>query len=252
MSVFRAARRRLIPAFVAALLLPNAFPQDERTVASPDGSLVFRLFLDQPAEGRLFRLAYQVLRSGKLLLDTSYLGINIHDQEPVLGENVGLTASRVLHPDASHNLLIAEYMQNGSIGRRLNIEAGVWNDGVAFRYVIPRTTPLEDLLIEDEETEFSFAHDLANPPAAAVPPPFVTHQPAAWIGIYESGAPAYPRTSLLLSNPSTLITRLIARPSIPPVAYEGTTPLTCPWRIITIAPSAAGLMHTAVARDLLR
>ena len=90
------------------------------------------------------------------------------DQEPVLGENVGLTGSRILHPDPRHNVLIAEYLQNGSIGRRLNIEAGVWNDGVAFRYIIPRTTPLQDLLIEDEETEFSFAHDLATPPRAAV------------------------------------------------------------------------------------
>ena len=239
-------------AFLAALLLPNAFPQDERSVASPDGALVFRLFVAQPSEARLFRLAYQVIAKGQLLLDTSYLGINIRDQEPILGENVGLTGSRILHPDARHNLLVAEYMQNGSIGRRLTIEAGVWNDGVAFRYVIPRTTPLADLLIEDEETEFSFAHDLASPPAAAVPLPFVTHLPASWTGIYEAGSPAYPRARLLPSDAATLITRLIARPTIPPVAYEGTTPFTGPWRIVIVAPRQDALRESAIAGDLLR
>lgn len=244
MSVFRAA-------LTAALLLPTLSAQDERSVASPDGALVFRLFMAQPSEGRLFRLAYQVLRNGKLLMDTSYLGINVHDQEPVLGENVGLTASRIVHPDSRHNVLVAEYMQNGSIGRRVNLEAGVWNDGVAFRYVIPRSTPLEELLIEDEETEFSFADDLASPPVAAAGLPFVTRQAAGWIGIYESGAPAYPRTRLLPSNPSTLITRLIARPAIPPVAFEGTTPLTGPWRIVIFAPHRETLAQTGIARDLL-
>lgn len=238
-------------ACLAALFVSTSLAQDVRSVASPDGALVFRIFIARPAEDRLFRLAYQVLLHGKVLVDTSYLGINIHDQEPVLGENVGLTASRVLHPDPRHNRLVAEYMQNGSIGRQINIEAGAWNDGVAFRYVIPRTTPLEDLLIEDEETEFSFAQDLADPPTAAVPLPYVTRQPAGTIGIYEAGTPSYPRTRLLLSNPATLITRLIARPAVPQIAYEGTTPLTGPWRIVIVAASAAALPRTAIARDLL-
>ena len=241
-----------VPAFLAALSISNAFAQDVRSVASPDGSLVFRLFLAQPSEARLFRLAYQVVLRGKLVLDTSYLGINVHDQEPVLGENVGLTGSRILHPDARHNVLAAEYMQNGSIGRRINIEAGVWNDGVAFRYVLPRSTPLEDLLIEDEETEFSFAQDLSDPPRAAAPLPFFTHQPAGWIGIYESGAQGYPRATLAPSEASTLITRLKTQATIPPVAFEGSTPFTGPWRIVIVAPDRADLARTAIARELLR
>jgi hypothetical protein len=249
--IFSRAARFCLPACLAALCIPRAFPQDERSVASPDGSLVFRLLIAQPSEPRLFRIAYQILRKGKPMLGTSFLGINIHDQEPVLGENAGLTASRILHPDARHNVLIAEYMQNGSIGRRINVEAGVWNDGAAFRYVIPRTTPLEDLLIEDEETEFSFAHELADPPRAAVPLPFLSHQPEGWIGIYETGSPAYPRASLLLSTPDTLITRLIARPAFPQIAYEGTTPISCPWRIVILAPNVAALAQTAIARDML-
>jgi len=39
-------------------------------------------------------------------------------------------------------------MQNGSLGRRINVEVRAADDGIAFRYVIPRSTPLEELLIE--------------------------------------------------------------------------------------------------------
>jgi hypothetical protein len=240
--------------------LSTAAAQDERRVASPNGALEFRLFIAQPGENRLFRLAYEVMLKGKPLLDTSFLGVNIHDQEPVLGENVGLTASRLLHPDARHNSLVAEYMQNGSIGRRINVEVGVWNDGVAFRYAIPRSTPLEEILVEDEETEFSFAQALASVPAGPVPLPFVVPQPGAgWVGIYESdasGASGYPRASLLRTDPRTVITRLAARPpdhaSAPGIAFEGQTPLVCPWRIVIVGPDAARLLESTIAHELLR
>jgi hypothetical protein len=109
----------------------------------------------------------------------------------------------------------------------------------------------KDLLIEDEETEFSFAHDLADPPPAAVPLPFITHQPEGWIGIYEAGSPAYPRASLVLSTPDSLITRLIARPAFPQMIYERHTPLTCPWLIVILAPGAEALSQTSIARDML-
>jgi hypothetical protein len=246
-----------LTACLAASALSTAAAQDERRVASPNGALEFRLFIAQPGEGRLFRLAYEVLLKGKLLLDTSFLGVNIHDQEPVLGENVGLTASRMLRPDARHNVLVAEFMQNGSIGRRINVEVGVWNDGVAFRYVIPRSTPLEEILVDDEETEFSFAHELGSAPgvrsATAVPLPFVVPQPGAgWVGIYESGAAGYPRANLLRTGPTTMITRLPVRPSAPFIAFEGKTPLVCPWRIVIVASDATRLLQSEIARDLLR
>ena len=96
------------------------------------------------------RLAYQVLFSGKPLMDTSFMGLNIRDQ-PILGVNVGLTASKKTTVDETYtvpagktkrirdhyNALTAEYLQNGSLGRRINVEARVYDDGVAFRYLIP-------------------------------------------------------------------------------------------------------------------
>src|SRR5579862_7126531 len=72
-----------------------AFAQtDPLHVASPDGQLMMRLFIMTPQDSRLVRLAYQVTFHGKLLIDTSLLGIALSNQEPFLGENVGLVTSK--------------------------------------------------------------------------------------------------------------------------------------------------------------
>ena len=70
------------------LLVGAAYAQDERRIVSPDGQLEFRLFTALPEGSVLNCLAYQVLLGGKAILGTSYLGLNIHFQEPLLGENV--------------------------------------------------------------------------------------------------------------------------------------------------------------------
>jgi hypothetical protein len=35
-------------------------------------------------------------------------------------------------------------MQNGSLGRLITVEVRVWDDAAAFRYLIPRSAPLEE------------------------------------------------------------------------------------------------------------
>jgi hypothetical protein len=183
-----------------------AFAQDERRVTSPNGQIEFRLFTSTQADSGLSRIAYQVFSTGKPLINTSFLGLEIQDQEPLLGENVGLTSSTSA-TSPRYNSLTAKYMQNGSLGRLINVEARAYNEGVAFRYVIPQSTPLIEILIAEEDTEFR-----------PVNPDLVI--------ITESNLKDYPPMHL----DKTTVTRL-ARP------YSGTTPLICPWRIISIRPA---------------
>jgi alpha-glucosidase len=157
-------RRNILP--LCALLLAawvTAFAQtDPVSVASPDGQLVMRLFIVTPQDSRLVRLAYQVSFHGKLLMDTSLLGISLSNQEPILSENVGLVSAKTESVNGvrnRYNSLIAQYIQNGSLGRRVTIEARAYDDGVAFRYYIPRTSTVEDLQIEEELTDFRLAQD---------------------------------------------------------------------------------------------
>jgi alpha-glucosidase len=204
-----------VPRLLAFVVLTcAAFAQDERRITSPNGHIEFRLFIAVQESNNLSRIAYEVFYRGQPLVKTSFMGLDIEVQEPLLGENVGLTSSSSAKSE-KYNSLIAHYMQNGSLGRLVDVEARAYNDGIAFRYLIPPSTPLIELLITEEATEFR----LAGPATIA-----------------ESRSQTYPPMHV---DQTTMQARL----SHP---YKGTTPLTCPWRIIGIAPKSniiADLAH---------
>ena len=166
-----------------------------------------------------------MLYKGNLLLDTSWLGFDVQFQEPILGEKVGLT-----NYSEGPGTLTAHYMQDGSLGRLIDIEAKIWDDGVAFRYVIPKSTPLAQIGILSELTEFALPIKIPEP----VPQPFTTELPGGtWIAIGEQGtAGSYPPVELIRKQdePKVLITHF-------PKLWESVTPLTTPWRVIGVGAS---------------
>jgi len=188
------------------LLAGSCCAQDERRVSSPNGQIQFRLFIATQPNSSLSRIAYEVFFKGEPLINTSFLGLDIQDQEPLLGENVGLTSSSSATL-SKFNSLTAKYMQNGSLGRLIDVQVRAYDDGVAFRYVIPQSTPLMEILIAEESTEFR-----------PVDPGRVT--------ITESKPRIYPPMRLIQLD-GTVLTRL-SRP------FKGATPMTCPWRVISI------------------
>jgi Glycosyl-hydrolase 97 N-terminal len=202
----------------------SAEAQDLQTLKSPDGNLEFHLFVSE-SPSTLPRIGYQLFYKGTVLLDTSYLGFDIQYQEPILGEKAGL-----MNYSAGPSTLIAHYMQDGSLGRLIDIEAKIWNGGVAFRYVIPKSTPLTEIQILSELTEFALPVKIPDPP----PQPFAAELPGGtWVAIGEQGAAgAYPAMALIRQQdePKVLITHF-------PKLWESTTPLTTPWRVIGVGPT---------------
>ena len=172
---------------------------DERRVTSPNGELEFRIFTWQSAEGGLSRVAYRVLFRAKTVVETSFLGLNIRNQEPILGENAGFMASKTAN-SANFRGLIVEYMQNGSLGRRIDVEARAYNDRVEFRYIIPRSTMLDEILIDEEVTEFNLVGKAA---------------------VSEIPLSGFPRMTV---QNGVCPARRATSP--------GRTPLVCPWRVI--------------------
>ena len=128
---------------ICALLLAAciaAFAQSDQVhVASPDGQLEFRLFIITPHDGAYLRLAYQVSFRGKLLIDTSPLGIALRDQVPLLGENVGLVTSKGESVDETYRL---------PLGKRRSVR-NHYNSLVA-QYILAAAppTPAEPVVIE--------------------------------------------------------------------------------------------------------
>jgi alpha-glucosidase len=238
----------VIPALVAA------FAQDERRVASPDGRVEFRVFVAPQAPGYLFRLAYEVSVEGRPVIARSYLGLDLLNIEPLLGEKDGLIGSKT-GSAPGYNSLLAEYMQDGSLGDRINIEARVYNDGVAFRYLLPRTTPLEDLNIADEATEFRFAasnealHGVGETANQRLP--FVAALPGAGlVAILEVRAPDFPAMSLARLDASAVVTRLARMPNDSELAFAGHTPFAGPWRVILFGTDRAKMLDSAWLKSL--
>jgi alpha-glucosidase len=229
------AARFLALALLAGFGLAGfAAGQDERRVTSPNGEIDVRLFIAEQQNTTLSRIAYQVDYKGQRLLNTSFMGLDIWNQEPLLGENDGLTSSSsAKHPLC--NSMIVRYMQNGSLGRLIEVEVRAYNDGVAFRYVIPPSTPLMEILVAEEATEFRFTEKVGTDA--------VLHVGPAWVKIGESKQGSYPPMHLAHFDSTTLITRL-ARP------FEGNAPLTCPWRTIAIGSSRESVQKSAMVADL--
>jgi alpha-glucosidase len=247
---------------IALFLVPVALQaQDDRRVLSPNGQLEFDVFVGQPKGGLWPRIGYQVLFRGKPLIATSWMGLDIRFQEPYLAENAGLISSDAASSLKGHyNSLIAHYMQNGSLGRRLDIEIRAYDDAIAFRYIMPRSTPLEEVLIRDEATQFNFAEPGALNHLAAKPDfdlPFVLEQPGVGCVVITSVAPErspgvnYPKTYLIRSGDG-MLTNLARSSKDPTVAFTGTTPLIWPWRVVMVGRQSERLLQSATLSDLNR
>ncbi len=272
-------RRRILSLVLLGLMAVTAVfaETDTVNVASPDGQLVLRLFIVSPKDALLVRLAYSVSYHGKLLMDTSLLGIALHNQEVFLGETVGLVSAKeesVATPENHYNSLIAQYIQNGSLGRRITIEARAYDDGVAFRYYIPRTSTVEDLQIEEELTDFHFAQD-GNAYAAVlsgyesgkgdyrrttlseikrtslIALPFLVEQPGVgWVAITEAQLDNYP--GMFVFHPEGTIVRTTLAPLANDASFamHGTTPAETPWRVLMVASEPRKLLDSDIVKNL--
>jgi hypothetical protein len=219
-----------------ALLLVSgtAQAQDDRTIKSPDGHLEFRLFTALPDDSILNCLAYQVWLRGKPLIETSYLGLDILFQEPLLGENVGLSADKPIY-NSDYNGLWADYLQTSTTGRRMQFEVRVWNDGVAFRYIVPRSALLFDLAISDDTTQFRFpAGGREKLPEQAMLP-YIREVPGlTWVGIYTQEISGFPKVQLKRLDAQTMVTHLLGGIPEQQPAFKTEAPWTGPWHIILI------------------
>lgn len=140
-------------------------------VVSPDGRNVIRVTADggEPT--------YTVSRDGRTIFAASQLGLVLQEGKPS-GMPIGADGMAVLEvrstegterftrPVGKSSAVSARYRQaeirlsaeRGTV-RTLNLIVRAFDDGVAFRYVIPRQSGVGALSIRDERTSFAFAAD---------------------------------------------------------------------------------------------
>jgi alpha-glucosidase len=274
---------------MAALCAFGQAQSDPVKVTSPDGQIEFRMFLSpQQVSSEYWRLAYQISFRGKLLMDTSYMGLNFRDQ-PVLGVNLGLVKSKTESVDETYtvpagksktvrnhyNLLTAEYMQNGSLGRRLTMEVRAYDDGIAFRYDIPWSNPLQDIFLENDSTQFRFAQDADSFPLilrnfqtnyedqysritlSGIHPddviglPLLVEQPGVgWAAITEANIDDFAGMYLHHLEGRAMEAVLSPRLDDATLAATGHAPMNSPWRVVLIGSEPGRLMESNIVASL--
>ena len=152
----------------------SAAAQAPVVVQSPNGALELSIatLRGQSLQASGGQLAYRVAFRGKPVLEWSNLGLAI-EGAPVLGAAVRVESSKNSAGDETwnsvagksnpirdhYNAVSVQTVETTAAGRRLTIEARAYDDGVAFRYIIPAQAGVKELRITNEATQFRFSKD---------------------------------------------------------------------------------------------
>ncbi len=274
--------------------------QMQTTLSSPDGQIVMRFDAKsaQGARGAEGRLVYSIAFHGKSVMDDSGLALEL-DGQPTLGSSARIVRTeasngiddytmqfqKVGHVRDAYNSLVLHVAEAATPHRELVIEARAYNNGVAFRYLIPNQDGLKEIRLRQEDTEFRLPTDatdwlLALPnyrssyeseyiklPTTALSNqggvsssfliglPLLMHEPGvAWLSLMEADIEG--STSMYVTNPSGnwaghyFVAKLAPRFDDPTVALLSNTPYHSAWRVIGIADDPGRFVESALVYDL--
>jgi alpha-glucosidase len=156
-------------AFAAAALEPPKKVEVAASVQSPGGVLRIDVGLDEN------RASYAVSRLGVPVIKPSRLGFLLRNTEK-LERNLEVTATATASADSTwelpwgerrlvrdrHNELRVTFTETQRLKRSFSVVFRAFDDGIGFRYEFPDQPTLQDVVIDDELTEF----DLATPGTA--------------------------------------------------------------------------------------
>jgi len=270
------------------------------TLSSPDQQLTiqFVTVAEKDPSSTVGKLVYSVTFRGKQLLDQSALALELEGQPP-LGSKVQivesvpgkgsddytLLAGKVSGVHDQYNSLLLRTAENDEPHRSLEIEARAYNDGVAFRYVLPPQNAIKQLRLKQEDTEFRISTD-ATTWALALPNyrssyeseyvklpitafsnqggvsssfligmPLLMHSPGtAWMTLTEADLEGNP--GMYVTNPSGnwggyyFVSKLSPRFDDPNLTLTGTLPHHSAWRVFIVADEPGKLMESNIISDL--
>ncbi len=289
--------------FAAAVVLAmaaGAMGQAPARVASPNGELVVTFEKAAPGadapQNVPAQVVYSVTFHGKPLLERSGLRLDLADGTKLgLGMDVVKAATskveekyRLVAGKASDIHAVANAVTLGledAAHHELTIEARVYDDAVAFRYVIPEQEAIKDFRLAAEHTEFRVVKDattwslllpnfqsmyeseFVKLPLSAMAnqggvkssllagcPMLLDVPGVGWMAITEADLEG--NAGMYLVNPSGVWTghylesKLAPQMDHPELAVTGSLPHHSAWRVIQVADTPAGLINSNVLTNL--
>lgn len=284
------SRSRLYCFFLILVFLAPAYaqntPDNRLRVKSPDGQIEFALG-EAGFEPGVNELRYAVDFHGKWLMDESVLGLKLEDQ-PALGPGMRKVHVHTGQADESYTIPVGKTSSvlnryNSALidladdsGRKLSIEIRAFDDGVAFRYIIPAQGAIHKVRIERELTQFKYNNDATLYPlildkfqssyedeyqmrqVSGIHPEWLVALPllgevpgVGWVAVTEADIDNY-AGMYLRKDKERLALRAELSPRVdqPAIAVEADAPVTTPWRVLMIGDTPGRLIESNIILNL--
>lgn len=267
--------------FLFIIAAPSAFAAKNVSVTSPDKNIVYRLEAGQ--DGLVYRVSYK----GKVLIDNSRLSIsfknggefgkNVTLGKPVfqkMEETYDLIIGRSSHVHSLSNDVMIPLTEAGGLKRQLNIEIRIFNDGAAFRYVMPAKAGWDKVEITDETDQFNFTGDPTaltlfrenyttsheglydRLPVSKIKPDTLMDMPAlfeyangVYMAITEANLLDYAGMYLIKHN-GVVQSALSPLPHQKELKVIATLPHNSPWRVMMISDRAGAFIESNILTNL--
>ncbi len=258
--------------------------QNTLQLASPNGQIVFTLsagITAQPA------LRYSVDFRGKRLIEESELGLDLQGAAPLgpamfkVGATLGSVDKSYTIPVGKtkdvrdhYNSLTVDFQSEPGV--KFSVEVRAFDDGVAFRYLVPEQTDISKARITGERTQFRYSKDATVYPLVVngfqssyeddyivkpvsgihhdwlVALPLLAEVPGTgWVAITEADIDNFAGMYLRSDKPVfTLKAELSPRVDQTGVAVVTDTPLKTPWRVLMIGDTPGRLIESNIILNL--
>src|SRR3984885_11449397 len=275
--------------FVGPSVAQNATDSRLRVV-SPDGRIVF-ILSDASHTHTIEPVSndtrYAVDFDGKWLMDESVLGLKIEGQ-PAFGPGLKLVKVETSQHDETYTIPVGKTSSvrdhyNAALvdladdsGRKLSLEIRAFDDGVAFRYILPDQLSHTKIRLERELTEFRFVKDATLYPlildgfhsayedeyqvrqVSGIHPDWLIGLPllanvagVGWVAVTEADIDNYAGMYLRKDqHPFALHAELSPSLREPAIAVESYAPVTTPWRVLMIGEQPGRLIESNMILSL--
>lgn len=269
-------------------------------VSSPDHRITMRFAVkpDKDVAGPDGQLTYSIEFKGKQVFEESALKLELANQPPlgsaihIAGTTPGsgiddytLVAGKMSAVHDAYNSLTVHAAEGASPGRNFDVEARLYNSGLAFRYHVPEQAALSRFQLTQEDTEFrpvmdadawalrlpnyQSAYESEYVPAALSAlsnqggvashilngAPMLMHMPGvAWAAVGEADLEG--NAAMYLENPTGSWTgHFIVTKISPPVdgqgpAVDASLPHDSAWRVILLGEKPGDLIESNLFTDL--
>jgi alpha-glucosidase len=281
-------RNVLAPVVFLAAVTPALLDAAEK-VTSPEGNVEITFRLGDEGEP-----LYSVSFGGTPIVADSALGLTLGRGAPLAtgfeivdverarhDEPYTLVAGRTREGRDRCEEMRVDLAETGERPRRMSLAFRAYDDGAAFRYVLPEQENLGDVAIVSEDSQFRFLDDhrtwvlelasfttsnerefvpmplLAVKPETIVGPPLTIELGGGLtVAIVESNLADYSGLHLARleggnqSRHPVLVTKLAPLPSNPAVCVMAETPMRTPWRLLLIGDRPGALLESTTLWSL--